>query len=163
MLQNLSSILHFPLGSAYLKDCHVQQNIPIYLIVIGCVRIALTTIRICCCRKKVNQEDPITNAGPNIKVVTIIWKFLDTVVLLAKIIVGSYYTFTGWEDWTNAGRPSCSNDSDVDCCAPQVIYFAFVIQVLLYGIAALLCLYVFYRLCCLCCLSVNKTESVERA
>ena len=129
----------------------------------GCLLIALTTIQLCCCKKKVNQEDPITNAGSNIKVVTIIRKLFDTVVLLVKIIMGSYFTFTGWKDWDNAGRPSCSNDSDdfddiVDCCAPQVIYFALVIQVILYVIAALLCLYVFFRLC----LSVNKTISVER-
>ena len=130
---------------------------------IGCFHIAQTTIQICCCKKKVNQEDPITNASPNIKVVTIIQRFFKTVVLLVKIIGGSYFLFTGWKDWNNAGRPSCSSNSDdieFDCCAPQVIYFAFVIQVLLYVIAALLCLYVFYRLCCL---SVNKTESVERA
>ena len=120
----------------------------------GCVHIAQTTIEICCCRKKVNHEEPITNAAcPNI-----IQKFFKTVVLLVKIIVGSYFTFTGWKDWDNAGRPSCSNDSDdiVYCCATQVIYFAFVIQVILYVIAALLCLYVFCRLC----LSVNKTKLI---
>ena len=143
-------------GSVYLHDCTIQDKIPIFLIVFGCVSLLQT----CCGMSKMifcrgNDDE---NDGQNRrKKGSNSCEGLITTFLFIWVIVGSVYTFSSWGDWVDNGRQSCPAGGDY-CCAPVLMYFAFITLLVIYGIAAIAC---FCLLCTVCVTASLAAASSE--
>ena len=133
----------FTTGAVYLHDCTVQDKIPVFLIVFGCVSLFQTCCGICrvaFCRKNDDEAENRNRCDKSIGCcVTLI-----TVFLFVWFIVGNVWVFSGWNKWVANDRSSCSGGGSNDCCDPALMYFSFSLLLILYGISALVC-------CCLCC------------
>ena len=132
----------FTIGAVYLHDCTVQDKIPVFLIVFGCVSLFQTCCGICrvaFCRKNDDEAENRNRCDKSIGCcVTLI-----TVFLFVWFIIGNVWVFSAWNKWVANDRPSCSAGGN-DCCNPTLMYFSFSLLLILYGISALVC-------CCLCC------------
>ena len=121
----------FPLflGSVYLYDCTLQDKIPIFLIVFGCVNLLQT-----CCNQR-NDDDEDNNEKFRSKGSVYCYEGCVTLFLFIWIIIGSIFTFSAWNNWVDNGRQSCSAGGD-NCCSPVLMYFTFSTLLVTYGINA---------------------------
>lgn len=112
------------LGSIYLYDCTLQNKIPIFLIVFGCVSLLQT------CSNQRNDDDEDNNEK-----FSVYYEGCMTLFLFIWIIIGSIFTFSAWNDWVDNGRQSCPAGGD-NCCSPVLMYFTFSTLLVTYGINA---------------------------
>ena len=110
----------------YYNKCSIENKIPIFLIVFGCISLLQTTfgvLKLIICDE---EKDRIRAS---------IFEGFISIFLAIWIIVGSYYTFNVYSDWLNNGKQSCTNgqsDAAAQCCDAVPMYFTFVLLVLIY-------------------------------
>ena len=136
----INVIFPFILGSVYYNKCTIENKIPIFLIVFGCISLLQTTygvFKLIMCDKTKN------------KIHASIFEAFISIFLVIWIIVGSYYTFNVYSDWLNNGKQSCSNsqsDAATLCCDAVPMYFTFVLLILIhiFGIPAVFVLLIIF-------------------
>ena len=133
---------HFPClhaGTIYLDDCDsLESNIPIFLIVFGCVSLLQTIINIAkrlCGTKKKDDETADDEEASAFKRCGSCIESVLSLFLLAWIITGSVWVFGHYNEWMD----------HKDRCNNTVYIFSFVILVLIYVFSGLIC-------CCCCCM-----------
>ena len=138
------------LGSIYVNKCTIQDKIPIFLIVFGCVSLLQTTfgiVKMFLCRGEDENEQRKRKGGN-------FCESLITTFLFIWIIVGSAYVFGNFDTWVDGGKLSCSAGGAPNlCCDAVPMYFAFVFLLIVYGIAAVAC---FCLVCCVCCIGMSS-------
>ncbi|XP_075253417.1 uncharacterized protein LOC142345307 [Convolutriloba macropyga] len=138
------------IGGVGIKECKVEQMIPIWLIVFGsafiifliiCIAVQITT------RKKLRKMDDhgtaeLRASEQSLSVAAVVVLVILLLFLLAWFIVGNVYVFENWQ----------TVDSDPKSCNELVYYFAFAVIVMVYVVALVTC--------CLCCMIVCTTAVV---
>ena len=58
---------------------------------------------------------------------------VSVIFLAIWFVVGTFFTFRAWKDWTANGSVACSGSTDIsDCCDPGIMYFSVVSLVLMF-------------------------------
>ena len=126
-----------------MHQCPLNTNIPIYLIVFGCVSIVQVIVaNLQSCIKNVcGSEKNDTGIGA----IFGCFNCLLIIFLIVWFFIGSYWIFSAWITWTN---PTCNRSQDVThsdpvalacSCNSVLMYFAFVLQLVKYGFMILAC------------------------
>lgn len=141
LFSKLSLIFSYT-GSYYLHACPLNTNIPIYLIVLGCVSIAHTL--------SANLQSFLNNVfgcdkDRGISACFSCFNCLIVFFMIVWFFIGSYWIFSAWITWTSS---SCDRRQDVTTpdpvalacsCNSVLMYFAFVVQLVIYAIITLAC------------------------
>ena len=123
-----------------MHQCPLNTNIPIYLIVFGCVSIVQAfTTNLQSCLDAIFGFNSDESRGQGFGICFGCFNCLIIVFSLVWFIIGSYWIFSAWIVWTGPAANHCSHTSDADCCNPVLMYFAFVFQLLMYGLILLFC------------------------
>ena len=130
-------------GSYYLHLCPLNTNIPIYLIVFGCISIVhVISTNLQSCLKNVFRRDK-NDSG--ISTIFGCFHCLLIFFLIVWFFIGSYWVFSAWITWTN---PICNRSQDITnkdpvalacSCNSVLMYFAFGSQLFMYGLITLFC------------------------
>lgn len=128
-------------GSYYVHQCPLNTNIPIYLIVFGCVSIVQAfTTNLQSCLDAIFGFSNDESRGQGFGICFGCFNCLITVFSLVWFIIGSYWIFSAWIVWTEvANRCHYTSNGPPHCCNPVLMYFAFVFQLLMYGLILLFC------------------------
>ena len=133
-------ILFVP-GSIHLQQCEggSNKNIPIWLIVFGCVSLVQTALHTCCrCIKRASDDDE--DAAKFISGCHCCTEILFSAFLFVWIIVGSVWVFGAYDKFQQGDCDNCCNS------VPYLISYNTLIMV--YTLGAVVC----YTLCCCCCI-----------
>ena len=149
----------FHAGSIYLPQCEQNKNIPIWLIVFGCVSLVQTAVNVCkrCCQCVVksasdddDEEDDSNTLANCISRCGCCIESFFTGFLFVWIIVGSVWVFGIYDDYQ---RGSCS-----DCCHSVPYLFSFITLIVIYSLGALFCCGL---CCCFCCMAFLGAASEQ--
>lgn len=147
----LSAYVHvYHTGSVYLDDCPGRHNIPVWLIVFGCVSLLQTVINIAkrfFHKKKKTEEEGYQSNYANRTGSCI--ESLVFIFLFVWIILGSYWVFGYYYVW----RDEC-NSAPNRCCHPVPYLFSYITLVVIYVTSCIFC----SCCCCLFCI-VALTET----
>jgi hypothetical protein len=147
----------FIMGSVYINDCHVQNEIPILLIVIGSVGLIIIPLRIvmaCLCfpRKMSHMRSLILALSE------IVFLFIHIIV----IIPFNVFVFQGWHKWNDNGQMSCPVDDPniTNCCNPGFMYFSYSFVYILDAVGIIL-IVIIAIFCIHRCSSIRKSNELS--
>ena len=121
-------------GAKYKNDCHVQDKIPIYLIVAGAVGVFRNLISLGQRAKKSDNDSDDEEKKRNP-----IESILDC-FLFAWFICGNVWIYQNYQ-------PNYTDPSSADYCHKTLYLFAFWITTATYILIGVMC-------CCVCCVGV---------